>query len=149
LLSAAIREAGRLQSPVLLLPRGVLNDFEFAGRHVEAGTQVFLAIAAGHRLASVFNDPDRFDPDRFLPPREEDRRNPYALPTFGGGPRIRLGINFAQVEVMALGAHVRRNLRLQPVSAGPIPQYAGILPTLPERIRVRVAPLDRYATVSE
>jgi sterol 14-demethylase len=123
---------------VLLLPRGVVSDFEFAGRFVEAGTQVFVAIAAGHRLASVFAEPNRFDPDRFLPPREEDRRNPYALATFGGGPRICLGINFAQVEVMALIAHVRRNFELEPVSDGPIPQFGGILPTLPEGIRVRV-----------
>jgi cytochrome P450 len=138
--AAAIREAGRLQSPVLLLPRGVLTDFEFAGRFVEAGTQVFVAIAAGHRLPSVFQNPDRYDPDRFLPPREEDRRNPYALATFGGGPRICLGINFAQVEVMALVAHVRRHLSVHPISDEPIPQFGGILPTLPNGIRVRVTP---------
>src|SRR5205085_9539263 len=108
ILAAAIREAGRLQSPVLLLPRGVINDFEFNGRFVPSGTHVYVAIAGGHRLASVFEDPNRFDPDRFLPPREEDRRNPYALATFGGGPRICLGINFAQLEVMTLAAYVRR-----------------------------------------
>jgi cytochrome P450 len=139
LLTAAIREAGRLQSPVLLLPRGVLSDFTFAGRSVKAGTSVFVAVAAGHRLASIFEDPNRFDPTRFLPPREEDRRNPYALATFGGGPRICLGINFAQVEVMALTAHVRRHFTLAPVSDRLIPQFGGILPTLPEGIRVRAS----------
>jgi retinoid hydroxylase len=138
--AAAIREAGRLQSPVLLLPRGVLSDFDFAGRHVEAGAAVYVAVAGGHRLASAFADPNRFDPDRFLPPREEDRRTPYALATFGGGPRICLGINFAQVEVMALVAHVRRHYVLQPATDGQIPQFGGILPTLPDGIRVRVAP---------
>lgn len=138
LVSAAIREAGRLQSPVLLLPRGVVSDFDFAGRHVKAGTQLYLAIAAGHRLGSAFSDPNRFDPDRFLPPREEDRRSPYALATFGGGPRICLGINFAQVEVMALVAHVRRHYAVRPATDRPIPQIGGILPTLPEGIRVRV-----------
>ena len=118
LLSACIREAGRLQSPVLLLPRGALSDFEFGGYRVAEGTRVYLAIGAGHRLPSVFAEPDRFDPDRFLPPREEDRRTPYALVTFGGGPRICLGINFAQVEVTALVAHVLRRYRLEPI-AGP------------------------------
>jgi cytochrome P450 len=86
----------------------------------------------------VFEHPDAYDPDRFLPPREEDRKSPYALATFGGGPRICLGINFAQVEVMALTAHVRRNYTLTPVSDEPIQQYGGILPTLPYGIRVRV-----------
>ena len=143
LLTAAIRETGRLQSPVLLLPRGVLSEFEFAGRTVEPGTPVFVAVAAGHRMPSVFPEPARFDPDRFLPPREEDRRTPYALATFGGGPRICLGINFAQVEVMALIAHVRRHYTIEPVSDRPIPQWGGILPTLPEGIRVRASPKQR------
>jgi len=136
-LTAAIRESGRLQSPVLLLPRGVLSDFEFADKSVPQGSQVFLAIAAGHRLPTAFANPEAFDPDRFLPPREEDRKQPYALATFGGGPRICLGINFAQVEVMALAAHVRRHYDIH-ASDAPIPQFGGILPTLPEGIHVRV-----------
>jgi cytochrome P450 len=139
-LSAVIRETGRLHSPVLLLPRGVLSDFEFAGRSVKAGTPAFLAIAAGHRMPSVWDDPERFDPDRFLPPREEDRRTPYGLATFGGGPRICLGINFAQVEVMALVAHVERHYRLSRVSSAPVREFGGLLPALPDGIPVRVAP---------
>jgi cytochrome P450 len=137
-LSAVIREVGRLHSPVLLLPRGVLSDFEFSGRSVKAGTPVFLAIAAGHRMPSVWDDPERFDPDRFLAPREEDRRSPYGLATFGGGPRICLGINFAQVEVMALLAHVLRNYTLSRVSDEPIPEFGGLLPALPNGIPVHV-----------
>ena len=86
----------------------------------------------------MFADPNRFDPDRFLPPREEDRRSPYALATFGGGPRICLGINFAQVEVLALTTHVRRHFELQAVSDQPVAQIGGILPTLPNGISVRV-----------
>jgi cytochrome P450 len=102
---------------------------------------VFLVVAAGHRLPTVFADPERFDPDRFLPPREEDRRHPYALVTFGGGPRICLGINFAQVEVTALAAHVRRQYRLLPIAGRAIPQVGGIVPSLPAGIPARVEPL--------
>jgi cytochrome P450 len=143
-LSAVIRETGRLHSPVLLLPRGVLSDFEFAGRSVKTGTPVFLGIAAGHRMPSVWDDPERFDPDRFLPPREEDRRTPYGLATFGGGPRICLGINFAQVEVMALIAHVQRHYRLSHLSSEAIPEFGGLLPTLPDGIRVHASPLGAH-----
>ena len=141
LLASAVREAGRLQSPVQLLPRGVVSPFDFDGYSVSAGTPVFLAIAAGHRLPTVFAEPDGFDPDRFLPPREEDKRHPYALATFGGGPRICLGINFAHVEAMALAAHVRRALRLEPFPDVAIEQIGGIVQTLPHGIRVRVRPL--------
>ena len=108
------------------------------GRSVAAGMPVFLAIAAGHRMPSVWDDPERFEPDRFLPPREEDRRTPYALATFGGGPRICLGINFAQVEIMALVAHVQRHYRLTRASNEPIREFGGLLPALPDGIPVRV-----------
>jgi cytochrome P450 len=119
-----IREAGRLYSPVLHVPRGVVKDFEFAGYHVPAGTQVRLALAAGHRLPHIFANPDTFDPDRFAPPREEDRQAPYSLVTFGGGSRICIGINFAQIEVKALAAHILRTYDLSPASAEATP-HAG------------------------
>ena len=140
-LAAAIREVGRLYPPVMLLPRGVLAPVEFGGYTISPGEPVFLVVAAGHRLPTVFADPERFDPDRFLPPREEDRRHPYALVTFGGGPRICLGINFAQVEVTALAAHVRRQYRLLPIAGRAIPQVGGIVPSLPAGIPARVEPL--------
>jgi sterol 14-demethylase len=101
---------------------------------------VFLAIAAGHYLPNVFPEPQRFDPDRFLPPREEDKKNPYALATFGGGPRICLGINFAQVEVTALVAHVVRHFQLSTIANRPITQFGGIIQSLPQGIPIRVRP---------
>ena len=109
-----VKETGRLYPPVLNVPRGVLTEFEFGGYTVPAGTPVRLALAAGHLLPDVFAEPERFDPDRFAPPREEDRQ-PYALVTFGGGQRICIGINFAQVEVKALVAHVLGRYDLEAV----------------------------------
>ena len=105
---------------------------------------MFLAVAGGHRLPTVFANPDAFDPDRFASPREEDRRNPYALATFGGGPRICLGINFAQVEIMALAAYVRRTYHLEPQKdLRDIPQVAGIVQSLPEGIKASVRLITR------
>ena len=74
-----MREVGRLYSPVLNLPRGVVEPFEFQGHDVPAGTTVRLALAGGHRLPTVFEQPESFDPDRFATPREEDKRTPYGL----------------------------------------------------------------------
>jgi retinoid hydroxylase len=111
-LDAFIKEAGRLYSPVLNVPRGVVKDFTFEGYTIPAGTQLRLALAGGHRLPHVFADPERFDPERFAPPREEDRKAPYSLVTFGGGPRICIGISFAQIETKALAAHVLRTFDL-------------------------------------
>ncbi len=50
-----IREAGRLYSPVINVPRGVVKSFEFGGYEVPAGTQVRLGLAAGHRSAVQFH----------------------------------------------------------------------------------------------
>jgi cytochrome P450 len=131
-----VKETGRLYPPVLNVPRGVVKDFEFAGYHVPAGTPVRLALAAGHLLPDVFADPERFDPDRFAPPREEDRR-PYALVTFGGGPRICIGIIFAQVEVKALLAHVLARYDLEAVDREVV--HAGHWTAiLPDGVRLRV-----------
>jgi retinoid hydroxylase len=113
-LGNAVAEAGRLHAPVRFGPRGLVQDVEFAGYLLPAGTHVRYSIAAGHRLPSVFTAPDRFDPDRFAPGREEDKRHPFALVTFGGGQRVCIGVNMAQLEVRALAAHVLRRYTITP-----------------------------------
>ena len=139
-LGYAIGEAGRLQSPVRMVPRGVLKPFDFGGCHVPAGTRIRLHIAAGHRLPAVFAEPDRFDPDRFAPPREEDRKHPYALATFGGGPRVCIGMNLAQVELKALAARVLPRYDLEPVEGHAVKQVGFIVSYPAQGIRVRVRP---------
>jgi cytochrome P450 len=114
-MDAFLREVGRLYPPVINVPRGVISDYEFGGYRIPAGTALRLALAGSHLLPSVFAEPQRFDPERFLPPRDEERRTPYGLVTFGGGPRICIGINFAQIEVKALAAHILRRYDLEPV----------------------------------
>ncbi len=141
LLGHTVDEAGRLYSPVGNVPRGVVKDFEFGGYRVPAGSRVLLSLAACHRLPEVFANPDVFDPDRFAPPREEDKRTPYALVTFGGGPRICIGINFAQVEVKAMAAHILRHYMLTPVPGDEIQHvYYSPVAALPNGMPLRVTP---------
>ncbi|GHO70596.1 putative cytochrome P450 [Ktedonobacter sp. SOSP1-52] len=125
-LDNALSEAERLYPPVANGPRGVAEDFEFHGYHVPAGTFVFYSIAGAHRLPSIFKDPENFDPDRFAPPREEQKKSPYALVGFGGGPRICIGINFAQVEIKAIASHILRNYRLTLAPNQHIQQVYGV-----------------------
>jgi cytochrome P450 len=142
LLGYAVDEAGRLRSPVGNVPRGVVRAFEFGGYRVPVGTRVLVSLAACHRLPHLFANPDTFDPDRFAPPREEDKRHPYALVPFGAGPRICIGINFAQVEVKALAAHVLRTYTLEPIPDRPLVQayfspVASLVYGMPVRVRRR------------
>src|SRR5216684_3239239 len=69
-----IKEAGRLYSPVFTVPRQVVEDVEFAGYLLPKGTIVRLALAAGHRLSTVFDHPEAFDPDRFASPISRSKR---------------------------------------------------------------------------
>jgi cytochrome P450 len=99
---------------------------------------VRLGLGASHYLSSVWANPRAFDPDRFAPPREEDKRNPYALVTFGGGPRVCIGQHFALVETKALIAHVLRNYRLEPASSEK-PVHAGFFNSfIPNGIPMKV-----------
>ncbi len=127
-LENALSEAERLYPPVPLGPRGAVEDFVFNGYHVPANTLVFYSIAASHRLPHIFANPTTFDPDRFAPPREEQKKHPYALVGFGGGPRICIGINFAQVEIKALASHILRNYELSvPADQEIVPFFAATL----------------------
>lgn len=113
-LDNALSETERLYPPVQYAPRGTVEPFDFHGYHFPAGTHVFYAITASHRIPSIFAEPERWDPDRFAPPREEGRRTPYALVGFGGGPRICIGINFAKVEIKAMVSQIVRRYDLAP-----------------------------------
>jgi len=139
LLGRAIDETGRLRPPVGNVPRGVIADAEFAGYTIPRGTHMWLSLAGCHYLPEIFPEPESFDPDRFAPPREEDKRTPYSLVTFGGGPRICIGINFAQIEIRALAAHVLQAYTLQPVEGHEVIQaYYGVTAALPNGMPVRV-----------
>ncbi|MBF6591211.1 MAG: cytochrome P450 [Ktedonobacterales bacterium] len=135
-----IKETGRLHAPVLNVPRGVVRDVAFAGYTIPAGTQVRLALSACHRLPTVFARPEAFDPDRFAPPREEERRTPYGLVTFGGGPRLCIGVNFANIEVKALVAHVLRTYTLEATMDQPPLDLGFITTIIPTGMPMRVTP---------
>lgn len=138
-LGYALSEAERLYPPVANGPRGASRDFEFGGYTIPAETRVVYGIAASHMLATVWEDPERFDPDRFAPPREEDKKHPYALVGFGGGPRVCIGINFAVVEIKAMTALILSRYDLAPED-GSVPQqvYQGTgFPVNGIKLRVR------------
>lgn len=115
-LGNAVDEAGRLHPPVGHAPRGIVREVEFGGYTIPVNTRVDLVISATHFLPDVFTNPFKFDPDRFAPPREEDKRTPYSLVTFGGGPRVCIGMSFAQIEMRAMAAHILQRYHLAPVT---------------------------------
>lgn len=108
LLDRVLKEVERLWPPISLCQRGVVHDVEFAGYTIPAGASVVYSPWATHRLPEIFEQPDRFDPERFAPPRSEHRRTPCGLIGFGGGPRLCIGQAFALMEVKIVASLLLR-----------------------------------------
>lgn len=143
-----IKETSRLRSPMFTVPRQVIREVDFAGFTLPEGTTIHLGLAAGHYMATAFESPQAFDPDRFNPPRSEEKRTPYALVPFSGGPRLCIGVNFATIEVKLLAAHVLRSYHLEPIGDQP-PQQIGLIgTTIPNGIPVRVSAARRSRRIA-
>jgi sterol 14alpha-demethylase len=122
-----------------MLMRSVQQPFSCLGVEIPPGALAMVAPAVSHRLASVFAEPDRFDPDRFGPGREEDRRTPYALIGFGGGKHRCLGLAFAQQQVKLIWARILQRFDIAPIGVEPVPDYTTFVvgPRSPCHIRYR------------
>jgi cytochrome P450 len=143
-LGYAINEANRLRGPVGSAPRGTTRPVAFGGYAIPAGSRILLSYVACHHMARYFPDPETFDIDRFAPPREEDKRIPYAYAPFGAGPRVCIGMNFATVEVKALVTHVLSHLDLAYASGSePINVYYGPVASIYGGMPMRFTPRTR------
>ena len=125
-LDQVLKEVERMYPPVGGGFRGVIKPFEYKGYHVPAGWLALYQINATHRDQQGFSEVDRFDPDRFSPKRAEHKQTDYSLVGFGGGPRVCLGIAFAQMEMKLIASQLLRRYQWtllpdQDLSMNPIP----------------------------
>ena len=150
-LERCIKEAERLHPPLVMLMRKVLKDFDFRGHVVPAGDLALVSPAVSHRIPEMFADPSRYDPDRFAPPREEDRRTPYALIGFGGGKHRCLGLAFAYQQVKVIWSILLRHYTFELVDREQRPNYATFVvgPRQPCLVRYRSrSPAQRSAPLA-
>jgi retinoid hydroxylase len=95
-----LKEIERCYNPAgVVLLRGVVKEIEYAGYRIPPGWVVIVAQGLTHRMSEIYSNPERFDPERFAPPREEDKKDPFALIGFGGGEHICIGMEFAKMEM--------------------------------------------------
>eukprot|EP00698_Gefionella_okellyi_P006863 TRINITY_DN1652_c0_g1_i2.p1 TRINITY_DN1652_c0_g1~~TRINITY_DN1652_c0_g1_i2.p1 ORF type:complete len:327 (-),score=72.68 TRINITY_DN1652_c0_g1_i2:161-1141(-) len=111
-LGHCINEAARLEV-VGSSFRAVLNDQRYKQFTIPKGYIVCLYTASVHLNDSMFSDANRFDPDRYLPGREEQKRHPYSMLMFGGGPHACLGKRFVTLELKAVLAMMLRSLHME------------------------------------
>lgn len=123
LLDQILREAERLHPPAPGGFRGVVRPFSYGGYQIPAGWTVMYSIVFTHHMPELWHDPARFDPDRFASPREEGKK-PFHLIGFGGGPRVCVGLAFAQMQMRIVVSHLLRSYRWELVpgqSFRPVP----------------------------
>jgi sterol 14-demethylase len=122
-LERCIKEAERMHPPLIMLMRRVVRDLTYGDHVVPAGDMAMVSPAAGHRLAEVFREPDRYDPDRFGPERQEDRRVKHALIGFGGGHHRCIGTTFAQQQIKVIWSVLLQRFDLTPARTDHQPDY--------------------------
>ena len=84
-----VQESLRWEGPTALLPRFAPQEVVWAGVRIPAGSWVLFGITSGNRDASVYPDPDRFDPER----------KPTNILSFGHGLHFCLGSHLARREM--------------------------------------------------
>ena len=93
LVANAVEESLRLEPPVLLLMREVMQETEMFGPRMKAGDSIAFGIASANRDEDVYDEPDAF---------RLDRAKPKAHVAFGGGPHVCPGSALARLEARVL-----------------------------------------------
>ncbi|MCV7090654.1 cytochrome P450 [Mycobacterium interjectum] len=91
--------ARRVYPPVFQLGEWVLSR----------GDSIIISIAQIHNDASVFPEPERFDPQRYI----ESKPSSFAWIPFGGGTRRCVGAAFANMEMDVVLRTVLRNFTIE------------------------------------
>jgi cytochrome P450 len=137
-------ETLRLYPPLWATSRSVTADTTLGGYPLPAGAIVIAVAFTVHRSPSLWADPDAFRPERFEP-KLADALHRYAYFPFLGGPRMCIGINFAQMQSHILLATLAQRYRWSLVPGHPIDLEP--LVTLRPRhgVRVTITARDRSA----
>ncbi len=107
-----IEESMRLYPPVWSTMRNTEADDQIGDWSVPRGTWLLASSYLTHRLPSVWERPDAFEPERFSPERAAARPR-FAYFPFLGGPRQCLGNQFSMMEAQLILATVTQRQRLE------------------------------------
>ncbi|GLH16470.1 Cytochrome P450 6j1 [Gryllus bimaculatus] len=125
---ARVAETLRLHAPLMAMEKTCTRATELRGAdgvacRVEPGTLVVIPVRALHHDPAFYPEPLRFDPGRWAPGSRE-RLVKYTYLPFGEGPRICLGMRFAQLQVKLALAYVveKFDIKMTPKTPNPVVQ---------------------------
>jgi len=96
-----VNESWRMYPPAWLQGRRAVEAFDLDGYHLSAGMFVLYSQWVLHYLPHIWGDPYVFRPERWDPQNGQKVPQGAYIP-FGGGPRICIGMPFAQFRLSAL-----------------------------------------------
>ncbi|QGY00278.1 cytochrome P450 [Roseovarius faecimaris] len=117
LLRAHIRETLRLYPSAAFFARDAAETLTIKGITFKKGDALFFPVYSLHRNDQLWDAPDAYKADRFL--NTTYPRGQF-IP-FGDGPRVCIGAQYAETEIMVLMASVLRNIAFS-LSDIPIPR---------------------------
>ena len=129
-----LQETLRLYPVGWMMPRTVAAADVIDGVALRPGDTVLLSPYLTHRLPSVWDDPERFDPERF-----DDVKRPRGYLPFGFGGHRCLGEHFATAEALLVIAELLRRYRpriVEPEDVGP----QALRPAAAASLRPKVRP---------
>jgi len=140
-----LNESMRLYPPAWLQGRHAVEAFELDGVHFPADTLFVMSQWVMHRLPEIWGDPEVFRPERWDPANGQKLPQGAYFP-FGLGPRICIGMPFAQLEAKLILATI-----LQKYAPKTVPGYrADVSPLITlrpkENLRMTLLPTASAAS---
>lgn len=116
ILNAIINETLRLYPPLSTILRSTTTDTTLldTGIKIPANTTIITQPYVMHHNPEYFPEPNEFKPERFM--GENSAETNIAFIPFGIGPRLCVGMRFAQNELRALVSQLVLNYHLLPDS---------------------------------
>jgi cytochrome P450 len=133
-------ETLRLYPPVPRIDRQAVEDDELCGHRIRKGEMVTIWPWVLHRHRTLWKEPELFNPENFDPEAKPTHHRYQYIP-FGAGPRICIGMPFAQAEGLLLLSRWLSAFHFRPVTDHEVQPWADVslrptdgLPLIVERV---------------
>lgn len=141
-----INESWRMIPPAWIMSRQAIDAFDLEGYHFPAGTVVMLSQWVVHHLPDIWGDPEVFRPERWQP--EEAQKIPQgAFFPFGMGPRICIGMPFAEMETRLLLATILQQYTPELVPGFPVVPLPRVTLRPKYGMKMRLEPTTKSASL--